>query len=225
MSDFDQREQRILDAAVELFTRYGYDKTSVSEIADTAGVSKGAIYLHFDSKDELFKRLLLREMQNYAADWLARVEADPQGGKMGHIYQHVLRAINANPFIKAVFERDRRVLGKYLNRVDKLFDMRQTVEMRAEFIEKMQANNAVRTDVDPYTTAYLMTVFVSGIMAMDEIMPPDAVPPFDDLLTAMGDMMDSYLAPGEEPDPEAGKRVIRETMAKAQTQMNKLEGD
>ena len=40
-SDNKEREQRILDAAAELFVHYGYDKTTVSDIARQAGVSKG----------------------------------------------------------------------------------------------------------------------------------------------------------------------------------------
>ena len=65
-SDNEQREQRILDAALDLFVHYGYDKTTVSDIAHEAGVSKGAIYLHFESKDDLFEALLIRELTLYS---------------------------------------------------------------------------------------------------------------------------------------------------------------
>lgn len=222
-TDFEAREQRILDAAMALVTRYGYDKTSVSEIADEAGVSKGAIYLHFDSKDDLFERLMLREMRRYAEDWLARVEADPQGGTMGAIYRHILSAIHANPFIQAVFDRDRRILGKYMNRVEQLFEMRRIIDMRAEFVRKMQAAGVVRQDVDPHTTAYLMSVFVSGITTMDKMLPAEVVPPFDDLLTAMGNMMDGYLSQNVQANPEAGKQIIRETMAEARRHVQEAE--
>jgi AcrR family transcriptional regulator len=58
-----EREKRILDAAAALFTHYGFDKTTVSDIAAEAGVSKGAIYLHFESKENLLEALLLRELQ------------------------------------------------------------------------------------------------------------------------------------------------------------------
>ena len=51
-----EREERILEATARLIVRYGYDKTSVSDIAKEAGISKGAVYLHFDSKDSLLQR-------------------------------------------------------------------------------------------------------------------------------------------------------------------------
>ncbi len=212
MADFEERENRILDAAFDLITHYGYDKTPVSEIADEAGVSKGAIYLHFDSKIDLFDALLKREMDNYAEDWMCRVQADPDGGSIGSVYKHILAAINANPFMQAVFKQDRRILGKYLKTTDQVFNMRQAVETRAAFVQQMQAAGAVRDDVNPYTTAYLMSVFVNGITAMDDVVPDEDVPPFDELLSAMGDMMDSYLSRCGETDTETGKQVISDVM-------------
>ena len=44
---------RVRAAAVELFARHGYAQTSVQQIVDAAGVTKGAMYHHFRSKDDL----------------------------------------------------------------------------------------------------------------------------------------------------------------------------
>lgn len=49
---------RIQDVALELFTEYGYDKTSLREIADRLGVTKAALYYHFKSKDDIVTSLL-----------------------------------------------------------------------------------------------------------------------------------------------------------------------
>jgi len=48
----------ILDVSLDLFSRHGYDATSVAEICQTAQVSKGAFYHHFSSKQELFLALM-----------------------------------------------------------------------------------------------------------------------------------------------------------------------
>ena len=63
-----EREQRILDAAANLFIHYGFDKTAISDIARDAGVSQGAIYLHFANKEDLLEHLILREMQRFAEE-------------------------------------------------------------------------------------------------------------------------------------------------------------
>jgi AcrR family transcriptional regulator len=58
----EQRSERsksqILDAALKLFSHKGYGATSVSDIADEAGVSKGNVYHHFDDKEAIFRELL-----------------------------------------------------------------------------------------------------------------------------------------------------------------------
>jgi AcrR family transcriptional regulator len=50
--------ERLLDAAVRVFARDGYSGTSIDRIAAEAGLSKGAVYWNFASKEELFFALL-----------------------------------------------------------------------------------------------------------------------------------------------------------------------
>jgi AcrR family transcriptional regulator len=53
-----ETEARILNAAAECFSRKGFDATGVADVCTTAGVSKGAFYHHFPSKQALFLALL-----------------------------------------------------------------------------------------------------------------------------------------------------------------------
>ena len=53
----DQRVLQILEAATELFAKHGFDRTSVDEIAKKAGLSKGAIYWYFPSKEKILVAL------------------------------------------------------------------------------------------------------------------------------------------------------------------------
>ncbi len=54
---FSPKEMKILEAAKELFLRYGVKKTTIDDIANQAGIAKGSVYLVFTSKEELFTRL------------------------------------------------------------------------------------------------------------------------------------------------------------------------
>ena len=54
------RQQRILDAALRVFSRRGYRDASVEEIADKSNTSKGGIYFHFPGKEAIFLHLLDR---------------------------------------------------------------------------------------------------------------------------------------------------------------------
>jgi len=51
---------RILEAALELFTEQGFDKTSLRELAERVGVTKAALYYHFQSKEEILSCLVER---------------------------------------------------------------------------------------------------------------------------------------------------------------------
>ena len=51
---------RILDAAEEVFKRQGVSRTSLADIATAAGVTRGAIYWHFENKASLFDALVQR---------------------------------------------------------------------------------------------------------------------------------------------------------------------
>lgn len=55
--------ETILSVSAKLFLEKGFDKTSMMDIAKTAGISKGAIYHHFQSKDEIIKSVTERQSQ------------------------------------------------------------------------------------------------------------------------------------------------------------------
>jgi TetR/AcrR family transcriptional regulator, repressor for uid operon len=46
--------EKIVDAAIVTFSKHGYDRTKMDDIAETANLSKGTLYLYFKSKEELF---------------------------------------------------------------------------------------------------------------------------------------------------------------------------
>jgi AcrR family transcriptional regulator len=70
MSSIDQAKvQRIHESATELFARFGYRKTSISEIAEAAQVGKGTVYLVAKNKEELFFQVVSREVRA----WVARI--------------------------------------------------------------------------------------------------------------------------------------------------------
>ncbi len=52
------RTKRLLDAGLAAFMRYGYRKTSMEEVARAAGLSRQGLYLHFATKEELFRAVV-----------------------------------------------------------------------------------------------------------------------------------------------------------------------
>ena len=54
----DQRRHQIMDAALTVFSHLGFERASMDDIAKEAGVSKGALYLYYKSKDAIIAKLL-----------------------------------------------------------------------------------------------------------------------------------------------------------------------
>jgi AcrR family transcriptional regulator len=70
--------ERILEAALELFAENGYDATSMRSIAEQLGITKAALYYHFDSKADIV-RTMLAETERQVADLVAWAREQPPG--------------------------------------------------------------------------------------------------------------------------------------------------
>ncbi|MCG8381499.1 MAG: TetR/AcrR family transcriptional regulator [Gammaproteobacteria bacterium] len=65
-------KERILKAATELFSRYGFDKVSIGEIMKLARMTHGAFYAHFESKETLYNASFMETLKNSRAARLAK---------------------------------------------------------------------------------------------------------------------------------------------------------
>lgn len=73
----DTKREAIFDAALELFGRYGYRRTSIDDIARAAGVAKGTVYLYVENKEALFRTLARSLLDGVIAN--ARAAAGRRG--------------------------------------------------------------------------------------------------------------------------------------------------
>ena len=207
------RRDRILDAAAKLFIHFGFDKSTVSEIAQEAAVSKGAIYLHFESKEALLEALILRELERYAEKWLALIEADPEGGTIAGMYKNSLYALTDSAFMAATFRQDGRVLGNYMRKPGNFFSAyreAQSPSERVVFVTLMQEAGAMRADVDPKVVAHIFDMQAFSLVGIHEVIPPEKAPPLDEVIEGIAELMQRALAPEGPYDPEKGKAILRE---------------
>jgi AcrR family transcriptional regulator len=61
----EQRKRTILRAAQQLFFKKGFKSVTVESIAKQAKLSKGAVYLYFKSKEEIYARILLNDIEKF----------------------------------------------------------------------------------------------------------------------------------------------------------------
>src|SRR6185436_2810251 len=87
-----RRRDELLRVAAELFGRNGYHGTSISDVIDAAGISRGTFYLYFDNKDSIFLELLEQFTQRMMA--AVRV-VDPSGpNPTAEISENVRRVVD-----------------------------------------------------------------------------------------------------------------------------------
>lgn len=76
----DPKLKTILYAAFDAFAKYGFKRTSMADIAEGAGMSRAALYMHFRNKDDIFRSMI----EAYYAQSCADVaEALSRGGALG----------------------------------------------------------------------------------------------------------------------------------------------
>ncbi len=214
----EQRRQRILDAAADLIIRYGYDKTTMAEIADAAGVGRGVLYLHFRSKDDVLDALIAREFPRYGQAWLDHIEAHPRGGTIGGLFRGVLFAINSTPFMAAIAKRDKSVFGNYLRKPGNIFASMQTRSISTGFTRALQEAGVIRKDIDATVIAYVTDTLSYSLVNADDRVGGEGGPSFDALMEGIATILDSALTPEGGADSEAGKAVIRQLAASARKQ-------
>lgn len=90
-------EEKIADAALTLFAERGFAETRMDAVAARAGVAKGTLYLHFDSKDALFREAIKRAIgpATGALDQLGSgADADP-ARTLAAFYQRIAEVIDS----------------------------------------------------------------------------------------------------------------------------------
>lgn len=79
-------EDIILQAALEVFSAYGYRGTTVDQIAERAGMSKPNLLYYFRRKDDIYRAVLEKTL----ADWLAPLRGlDPEGEPLAEISRYI----------------------------------------------------------------------------------------------------------------------------------------
>jgi AcrR family transcriptional regulator len=69
----DKTREKIMSVANRLFGRFGFQKTSMDEIAKIARKAKGSLYYHFSSKEELFREVVRKEIEEIKTKLMAVV--------------------------------------------------------------------------------------------------------------------------------------------------------
>jgi AcrR family transcriptional regulator len=105
-------QDRILDAAMRVFGRHGFRRSSIEQAAEEAGLTRQALYHHFASKEALFRAVIERLYeQSLAAETAAAKAAEEQGleladilvAEIGARMQSLFASLKGSPHVEELF--------------------------------------------------------------------------------------------------------------------------
>ncbi|MCA9634099.1 MAG: TetR/AcrR family transcriptional regulator [Myxococcales bacterium] len=171
--------QQVLEAAVRALAERGYARTSVSDIAAAAGMSKGAVHYHFESKDELIEQVLA-----HCAD-VMRERVREAWDAPGEPHERILRALSEMRATRKDAGPELRVLADLMAQGLHDAKLQQTLrsmfeanrQQVAEGIVESLPQLGIRTKIPPRVIPRLLLGTLDGLALHDFFDPP---PPEDD---------------------------------------------
>ncbi|MFJ5711548.1 MULTISPECIES: ScbR family autoregulator-binding transcription factor [unclassified Streptomyces] len=204
--------QTILEAAADVFDELGYEAATISEVLKRAGVTKGALYFHFPSKEELAQGVLLEQ-----------VRALPVTPERGLVMQqlldeslllaHLLLRDSGNPIVRGAV---RLTVDQGLPKdgLDRRAPMREWENHVLEVLRKAQEQGEITPRVDLVRLGKLLIGGFTGVQVLSNIMTDRS-----DLPERVADLyrylMPSITAPGVAAqmdfDPGRGRQILEES--------------
>jgi len=172
-----ERRERILAGARRCFARYGYEGATVVKLEEEIGLSRGAIFNWFATKEDLFLELAIQDNNRITAIWIER---------------------GFEATIHAILEEDPDWLGVYLGvayrlRTDPLFRKRwearapkEQEELLLTRMREQQAAGKLRSDLDTEQIGRFIGVVLDGIVVQRAA---GYDPPLDVLLQLLRDAL------------------------------------
>jgi len=169
----EERAERILDAAASLILRWGYNKTTLDDIARQARVARGTIYLHWKTREELLMALISRERLKVGEEIRQRMESDPASKTLRGLLKISMLAVMKNPLMRAVLSRNTEMLGKLANQEFAQSSFTESIAAYKQFLEMLRAQGAVGTDLDLYEQTYILGAIWLGFFTANAWLPEE----------------------------------------------------
>jgi AcrR family transcriptional regulator len=156
-----ESKKRIIDAAIAVFSAKGYAKANIREIAKSAGISVGGVYLYFKNKEELYKNLVndwRRDIGSKSETTVASAESASEA-LSNFLKMHLENALKHREFILLHIREHGLAFGA---REKKKF-FRAQQDLVAQIIQRGIASGEFRK-CNPENTATMIMGSLRGIL-------------------------------------------------------------
>ena len=123
----EKRRKEIFEAALNVFSEKGFDKTTLDEVADKVGISKPAIYLYFNSKEDLFFSMIYDRVKDieYELNEIIKME------------DHAIKKIEALIVFKIKFYKKNLRFFKILHNMEfEIINLKSATKLKKKFLKR-----------------------------------------------------------------------------------------
>jgi AcrR family transcriptional regulator len=160
----EEARDRIVQGALEAFSSKGYHETTMDDVAKEIGISKGALYLYFDSKEQLFTEIC-KSGQNQFGEILN--ETFSGGDLLSGSEKFFTRMLEENRFFnqgllfETLTEASRN--KEIRNALREIYE--RSIETIIKFLNDLKSKRLIRSDVDSRLLAKGLIAIYDGIAA------------------------------------------------------------
>jgi AcrR family transcriptional regulator len=203
---------RILDAAMLVFRRQGFRRSSIEQAAEAAGLTRQALYHHFKSKEALFRAVIERLHENALAAGVATADAtENAGGNLADILIAVITArlkqlvapLESSPHIEELFSEHllqaRDLYQKYA--------ARYAEQLAATIQHVCRRQNLVLKDMTAPEFARCIEMAFNGTKSAYPAMQPA-----DAFLRDFSVMVRTLVAGAVGPSPKQAKKNVKKSV-------------
>jgi AcrR family transcriptional regulator len=160
----EEAKNRILEAALQEFSEKGFYQTTMDDVAKRVGVSKGALYLYFNSKEELFKGIYEKAPQILGDLIRSSFKGDNFMQSSSQIFDNLMKQYASNPGLSfEIFAEATRNPGlKKVLRTN--YD--EYVNVMVNFLKEQKQQSHSTKDQDLYALAQALISLWNGMEAL-----------------------------------------------------------
>jgi TetR/AcrR family fatty acid metabolism transcriptional regulator len=158
------KRQLIIDAAIEVFSRNGFQNSTISQIARKANVAEGTIYQYFKNKEDLFFSIPIDKTKEFYNELELHLEGiHGAENKIRKFVWYYLYHLQENPEYARALMLEMRVNRNFAK--TKTFEAyRPLTHKILEIIEEGQEEGVIRKDVNIYTIRHLILGMLEHIV-------------------------------------------------------------
>ena len=161
----DERKKEILDAADRLFAEKGYDNASTDDILHAVGITRGALYYHFDSKEAIMDSLIER-YSNWALAAMKAVADDRSLSVKERLTRSILGANIGHAGGEEIMRQVHRPQNALMHEKMQRATINGATPILTEIIQDGIAEGLFHTE-HPYECMEMMVVYSNAIFDRD----------------------------------------------------------